>query len=208
MKAFQYRRYFELLTIGFSFCSPQVVSEIVLMIANALPYKLRNAYGAWVVNICRECSIKNSKAVKSIVALVVNLRAFDDIGVAQDFASELVKVIGSEDMDPVEKSEKFPIINRSTVSSISLLVLKLLQSTITDLGWAVEKLKVLTTLGYRESTEVDREDFCHKKSTLPILEDAIYSRSEAVVHLLSSFAEMNLKGNVDARKMSVVSSYI
>lgn len=178
------------------------------MLANALPYKLRNAYGAWVVNICKTCSIKNSKAVKSAFALVINLKAYDDSGVAQDFASELVKVIGSEDMDPVEKSEKFPIINRSTVSSISLLLLKLLQSTITDLGWAVEKLKVLTILSYWESTEVDSEDLCHERSTLPILEEAIYSRSEAVVHLLSSFAEMNLKGNVDDKKMNVVSIYI
>ncbi|XP_077218685.1 fanconi anemia group I-like protein [Tasmannia lanceolata] len=175
------------------FRETEVLSDMVLMIGIKLPGKLKNSQGAWAVHICRTSRVVNSRAARSVVALAIHLRSSpDDLMVSHEMASELLKVMGSEETAPVEKSETYPIINHSTGNTIASMLLQLIESVIVDLDWAISKLKALSAISHK-SIEIDKNDHCGDKSPGLILEEALYSRSEALVNLLSCFAEMSLK---------------
>lgn len=164
------------------------------MIGNKLPCKLRDSLGGWAVCICSSSEAANAKAARSILALPVYLRSPpNDLVVAQDMASELLTVFGSEERDPVEKSESYPIINHSTKPAIASLLLQFIESIIADLDWAISKSKALSATSH-EITDIGNSDDHGAKAPGLVLEEALYSRSEALVNLFSSFAEMSLKG--------------
>ncbi|KAJ4968206.1 hypothetical protein NE237_014907 [Protea cynaroides] len=180
---------FELLALSF-FRESEILLDMALMIGNQLPYKLRNYQGAWAIRICKSNTIMNSKTAKSVVALAICLSSPPyDLIVAQDMTAELLKVIGSGESDPVEKSETYPIINHSTGNTIASSILQLIESVIIDLDWAVRKLKASSAITQRGSCL----DQYGEKAPGLILEEALYSRSEALVNLLSFFVVMNLK---------------
>ncbi|OVA13446.1 Fanconi anemia group I protein [Macleaya cordata] len=169
----------------------EVLSDMLLMIGNKLPHNLRNFHGAWAIGICRNSIVENPKATKSLVALAMYLSSPpNDLKVAHDMASELLKVIGSEGTDPMEKSETYPIINCSTKSAIASTLLQLIDSVIGDVDWAITKLKAFSATTYGNAGLDQHEE--GEKSPGLVLEEAVYSRSEALVNLLSCFAHMNL----------------
>ncbi|KAI3936391.1 hypothetical protein MKW98_000665 [Papaver atlanticum] len=169
----------------------EVLSDLMLVIGRKLPHSLRNVHGAWAIGICRNIEVEKPKPTKSLVALAVYLcSAPDDLRVAHDMASELVKVIGTETTGPVEKSETYPIINSSTGTAIASTLLQLIESTIVDVDWAVTKLKTLSTTSYGSSVHDQHQE--GEKTPGLVLEEDLYSRCKALVNLLSCFAEMNL----------------
>ncbi|XP_058083253.1 uncharacterized protein LOC131231163 isoform X2 [Magnolia sinica] len=171
----------------------EVVSEMMLMIGNKLSCKLRNFYGSWAVCICKSNSTVNSRAAQRVVALVIYLSSPpNDLMVAQDMASELLKVIGSDERDALQKSEIYPVINHSTENAIATMLLQFIESVLVDVDWAIKKLKAFSNIGH-EIINLDNSDPCGERAPGLILEEALYSRSEALVNLLSSFAEMSLK---------------
>ncbi|MCL7040151.1 hypothetical protein MKW94_023675, partial [Papaver nudicaule] len=168
-----------------------VLSDLMLVIGKKLPHSLRNVHGAWAIGICRNSEVEKPKTTKSLVALAVYLcSAPDDLRAAHDMASELVKVIGTENTGPVEKSETYPIINSSTGTATASTILQLIESTIVDVDWAVTKLKTFSTTSYGISGLDHHQE--GEKSPGLVLEEALYSRCMALVNLLSCFAEMNL----------------
>lgn len=161
------------------------------MMGNKLPCKLRNYHGAWAIHICKNNTKMNSKTAKSVVALAISLSSPpEDLNVAQDMAAELLKVNGSGEIDPVKKSETYPIINHSTKNAITSYLLQLIESVVLDLDWAVRKLKASSAITQRCSF---LDQYGEKVPGL-ILEEALYLRSEALVNLLSFFVVMNLSG--------------
>ncbi|KAI7743443.1 hypothetical protein M8C21_011294 [Ambrosia artemisiifolia] len=136
--------------------------------------------GSWAIHICKSNNIANPKFAKSVVTLALSCtQAPNDLVVAQEIAMELAKTMGS----PSEKSEIYAIINRSTESAIATGLLQLVESVIADMDRLSMKLKICLAGAYKDG----------KRNLYFTLEETLYQRAEAVVELLSSFLEMNLK---------------
>ncbi|KAK9139320.1 hypothetical protein Scep_009001 [Stephania cephalantha] len=162
----------------------EVLSQIILLIGGKLPSHLRNSFGAWASHLCRNTIIEDPKAAKGLIELSIHLTSSpNDLMVGKDIASELLKVVGSEETESVEKSETFAIINHSTGNAIANMLLQMMESVFAEIGWAIAKLK--SVCSSRGSSGEPLQ--------VMTLEDALYSRAEAVVNLLSFFAQMNLK---------------
>ncbi|KAK1316093.1 hypothetical protein QJS10_CPA05g00363 [Acorus calamus] len=174
-------------------CEAEVLSDIILTIGNKLPCNLRNFHGAWVLRICRSTTVENPRATQSVVSLAIYLTSPpNDLVIAQEITLELLKVIGSDDNEPIKSSEIYPIINNSTASGIASMLLQLIESIIVDLEWALLKLKSLSTTNHIIN-DLEKSDEIREEPPVLILEESLYARSEALVTMLSSFAEMSLK---------------
>lgn len=139
--------------------------------------------------------IESPNAARSVLDLAIHLVSSQyDLILAHEIASELVKVIGSEDKEPIELSEAFAIVNYSTKTAIASVLLQLVEQSLTDLDWSTSKLKSYT-ISYQEA-RVSGE-----RSNGSVLEESLYSRTEALVNLLSSFTEMNLNGMFSSEKI-------
>ncbi|KAF5185291.1 Fanconi anemia group i protein-like protein [Thalictrum thalictroides] len=170
----------------------EVLSDIVLMLGNKLPCNVMNYNGAWAGRMCRASTLENSKGAKSLVTLAIYLSSPpNDLIAAQEMASELLKVMGSEENDPVEISETYPIINHSTWNVVGSTLLHLVESIIADMSWCITKLKAFS-LSNRGAFGIDQHGH-EEESPALIMEEALYVRSEALVNLLSYFAQMKLK---------------
>ncbi|KAF9605443.1 hypothetical protein IFM89_017462 [Coptis chinensis] len=170
----------------------EVLSDIILMLGNKLPFNIRNYNGAWALNLCRTTALEDPKTAKSLLALSVYLSLPpNDLITSQEMASELLKVMGSEHCDPVETSETYPVISHATKSAIASTLLHLVDSIIVDVSWCITKLKTFSSFT-RGAVSIDQQGD-EEKSTALILEEALYLRSEGLVNLLSSFAHMSLK---------------
>lgn len=146
------------------------------------------------MGICRSSSIEHPSAARTVAGLVIYLMpAPNDLIVARDMASELLKVMGSEDKDPEEISETFPIINNSTKNAIAAMLIQVVDSCIVELDWSVSKLKAISIVNLEFIGLKKQHQFGERLPGLK-LEEALHSRSEALAYLLSSFLEMNLKG--------------
>ncbi|KAG9443921.1 hypothetical protein H6P81_015261 [Aristolochia fimbriata] len=195
----------ELLSLSL-FRGSEVLSEIVLMIGNKLPCNLMNFHGVWAFTLCRN-TLGNPKAARSVVSLVVYLQSSpNDLSGAQEMSMELLKVIGSEDTDPVENSDTYPIINLATANTIASLLLKLVESTLVDLDWAITKLRTLSSADNEISDAATNNNFAEKSPGLR-LEEALYGRSEGLVDMLSHFAEMNLKDPLSEQLLKLVGKF-
>ncbi|KAK9161603.1 hypothetical protein Syun_007944 [Stephania yunnanensis] len=162
----------------------EVLSQIILLIGGKLPSHLRNSFGAWASHLCRNTIIEDPKAAKGLIELSIHLTSSpNDLMVGKDIASELLKVVGSEETESVEKSETFAIINHSTGNAIANMLLQMIESVFAEIGWAIAKLKLVCSSRGSSGEPLQ----------VMTLEDALYSRAEAVVNLLSFFAQMNLK---------------
>jgi len=172
----------------------QVISELILTIGKTLPHEQQRSYGTWAVDICRSKAIENPNAARSLISLTIYLiPAPDDLVVAHDMASELLKVVGSEDRDPIEISEAFPVISHSTKNVIATMLMQLFEISIADLDWAASRLKAFSAY-HHEFPNLKGNIQYDERSPGLLLEESIYSRSEALVNVMSSFTEMKLKG--------------
>ncbi|MQM05472.1 hypothetical protein Taro_038280 [Colocasia esculenta] len=184
--------YSEILQSSF-FQEAEILSNMMLIFGNKLPCKSRDSHGLWAVNLCRCTVVKNPRSACSIATVAVHLRLPpNDLIIAQEMALELLNVLGSEDKDPVEKSEAYPIINQLTGSTIASTFLQLAESVISDLDWTVSKLKA-SSISNHQNSDSSQGHLLGEKTPSLLLEEALYSRSEALVYMLSHFAKMNLK---------------
>lgn len=146
------------------------------------------------MNICDNKKIVNPKSAQNLLALALHLMPSpSDLTAAQDIASELLQVMGSEEKDPIEISKTYPFVNNSTKNAVSVALIQLIESCLLDLDWSVSKLKAISNLKHDFDLSTRDHQFAER---LPgfILEEAVHSRSEALVYAMSFFAEMNLKG--------------
>ena len=158
-----------------------------MMIGRKLPCERRNIIGALAIQICKSSTMSNAKVAKSVVSLSLYLSSPpNDLVVAQDMAMELLKVIGSETTDPLKMSETYPVINQSTQIAIASALLQLIESIVADMDWNIRKLKTNLAAIQRGSNGEQAPGLA--------LEETLYSRTEDVVKVLSSFTMMKLKG--------------
>lgn len=173
-----------------------MLSELISRVGKSLPNEQRKHYGNWAVGLCRSKAIRNPSAARSLASLAIYLLpAPDDLIVAHDIGSELLKVVGSEDKDPIEISVTFPIIGHSTKNVLATMLLQLFEISIADLDWALSRLKDFSVFRLEFAGVKGNIHLAERHPGL-VLEETMYSRSEALVNLMSSFTEMNLKGTV------------
>lgn len=164
-----------------------------MLISNKLPEEQRNLVGNWAKCICKTSKTSNPKAAKSIVSIAILLTSPpNDLIIAEDMATELLKVLGSESErgDSQVTLDAYSIINRSTSAPLASLLLDLVESVIHETEWVIMKLKIYSLPSVR-AVLVNQNG---EKDTRLALEETLYSRAEAVVKVLSSFVKMNLKG--------------
>ncbi|KAF3779321.1 hypothetical protein EJ110_NYTH22786 [Nymphaea thermarum] len=166
--------------VGVTYCSTtiyfQVLLDIALLLGKILPCSLANSIGEWANHMCRTTNLANPKASESLSAIAIYLSSSpNDLAIACDMASELLKVIGTEEEEPIKETKVYLTINNLTGNAVATLILYSMEYFIVDLEWAVLKWKT-----------VWRDSSLH-------LEAALCARAEAVVSLASQFAEMNLK---------------
>ncbi|CAA0817513.1 Unknown protein [Striga hermonthica] len=172
------------------FREAEILSDIVLMIGNKLPEERRKLVGSWAMQICKCSHISNSKVAKCLVFMAVTFSSPPaDFVNAENLSAELLKVVGSENSDPQDKSEIFPVINKSTAAAIASTILQLVESNVADIDWITIRLKTCYTvfqkgISFNQRGKVDME---------LALEEALYTRAEAVVKVLAYFVDMNLK---------------
>ncbi|KAL3626536.1 hypothetical protein CASFOL_030085 [Castilleja foliolosa] len=177
--------------LEFSFLrEAEILCNIVLMIGNKLPEERRSLVGSWATRICKSINISNSKVAKCLIFIAVTLSSPPtDLVISENMSAELLKVVGSENIDPFDKSETFPVINKSTSVAIASTILQLVESTISDMDWISIRLKTYYTviqkgISFNQSGKVASE---------LALEETLFLRAEAVVKVLAYFVDMNLK---------------
>ncbi|KAH6769676.1 hypothetical protein C2S52_014479 [Perilla frutescens var. hirtella] len=179
--------------LEFSFVrEAEILCDMVLMIGKKLPEERRNLVGSWATQLCRRSHVsKNSKISKCLVSVAVTLSSPpEDLVIAENMAAELLQVVGSEGTDPpVNISESFPVISKSTSAAISTTILQSVESSIADMDWITIRLKTYYT-ATQKGISLNQTG---KMAPELAVEEILYSRAEAVVKVLSHFAAMNLK---------------
>ena len=95
--------------------------------------------------------------------------------------------------ETVTKGGFMLIKNTLTACEIASELLQSVESVIADLDWALSKMKVLSA-GNCEISGTKKGFKFWETSCGMLFDESLYSRSEALVNLLSCFAEMKLKG--------------
>ena len=150
------------------------------MVGRRMPEESREAHGLWAIDLCRISDWNNPTAASSLVDISIYLRPSPhDLTTAREMAAALMSVNSLEDHDQPEASETYPIVNQSTASVVTSCLLRLVDSVLVELDWSLLKLNALTS----------------EKLTL---EEAVYSRSEALVNILSHLVQMNLTGELQS----------
>ncbi|XP_042050560.1 Fanconi anemia group I protein [Salvia splendens] len=172
------------------FREAEILCDMVLMIGKKLPEERRNLVGSLATQLCRRSDVSNSKVAKCLVFIAVTLTSPPaDMVITETMAAELVQVLGSEDTDPVDESETFPIIKKSTSAAISTTILQSVDSSIADMDWIAIRLKTC----YMATQKGISFNQTGKEAPELAVEEVLYSRAEAVVKVLSHFVAMNLK---------------
>ncbi|XP_026659001.2 Fanconi anemia group I protein homolog isoform X2 [Phoenix dactylifera] len=198
--------YSELLALSL-FHESEVLAELIVIMEKKLPRQQKTYHGNWAGGICRSSSIENPNAARSVAGLAIYLMpAPNDLIVAHDMALELLKVMGSEDKDPEEISETFPIINHSTKNAISAMLIQVVECCMVELDWSVSKLKAISIVNLEFIGLKKKHQFGERLPGLK-LEEALHSRSEALAYLLSSFLEMNLKDSQAEHLLKVTARF-
>ncbi|KAI4996215.1 hypothetical protein ZWY2020_046806 [Hordeum vulgare] len=171
----------------------EAVSELIFGIARKLHPDERHLVGHWAAGLCRKNTVQSTTTAQEVVKLAVHLMTTpDDMILVHEMTTELKKLIASGNEDSVDSSEAFLIINCKTKCSLVAVFLHMVESSLIELEWGLGRLKAMLTLGYG-SSNVDEDQPADERTQRMLLEEALYSRSTSVVHVLSSFTHMSLK---------------
>ncbi|XP_030508178.2 uncharacterized protein LOC115722932 isoform X1 [Cannabis sativa] len=183
--------FFQLLQRSYS-DAVEVICGMILMIGETIPRDLRNSHGAWAIRVCKTKEITDSKVARSVITLAISLSIPpNDLSIAQEIATELLKVMASEAHEPVTESEVYPLLNSSAnnYNAMSSCMLHLMEMFVIDMDWAMRKLKTFSLLSYKNihvnpnGEQIPGQAF----------EEHLCSRAEAVAKVLASFVLMSLK---------------
>ncbi|KAM3313364.1 hypothetical protein ACQJBY_032769 [Aegilops geniculata] len=171
----------------------EAVSELIFGISRKLHPDQRHPVGHWAAGLCRKNTVQSPTTAQEMVKLAVHLMTTpDDMILVHEMTTELKKLIASGDEESVDSSEAFLIVNCKTKNSLVAVFLHMVDSSLIELEWGLGKLKAMLTLGYG-SSNVDEDQPADERTQRMFLEEALYSRSTSVVHVLSSFTHMSLK---------------
>lgn len=171
----------------------EAVTELILGISRKLHHEQSHLVGHWAASLCQKTILQNPSIAQEMVKLAIHLMiAPDDLVLVHEMTAEL-KLITTGEEDSRDSSETFPVINCKTKNSLAAVFLQMVESSLTELDWVIGKLKVMLALAY-DSANIDEDDQPADERTQRLyLEEALYSRSTSVVHVLSSFAHTSLK---------------
>ncbi|XP_062211217.1 uncharacterized protein LOC133912481 [Phragmites australis] len=170
----------------------EAVTELILGISRKMHLEQRHLVGIWAADLCRKKNVQSPSTARKVVKLAVDLTpAPDDMILVYEMTSELKKLT-SIDEGSRDSSDTFHIINCKTKNSLAAVFLQMVESSLTELDWGLGKLKAMLTLGY-DYANIDEDQPADERMQRLDLEEALYSRSTFVVHVLSSFANMSLK---------------
>ncbi|CAN8255542.1 unnamed protein product [Cochlearia groenlandica] len=174
----------------------EIICDIMLMLGNTLPEKLKQQHGSWAHEICRSCETSNAIVAKNVVKLAISFTTSPgDLCIVVEMAKELQNVIGLDKSVASQVSESYMIINESTSASVTSCILQSIDSAIVDMDWATKKLKrfsVVSQTNIHLNNDVE--------STLGLaLEEALYAIAESTIRILSSFVLINLKDSQAAQ---------
>lgn len=150
--------------------------------------------GNWAADLCKMKSVQSPGIARDVVKLAINLApAPDDMFLLYEMAGELDKSVASGDEGSRDTSDTFHIISCKTRKQLASFFLQIVESSLTELEWGFGKLKLMLTLAY-DVTNINGDQPADERMQRLDLEEALYSRSGLVVHVLSSFAHISLKG--------------
>lgn len=150
--------------------------------------------GNWAADLCKMKSVQSPGIARDVVKLAINLApAPDDMFLLYEMAGELDKSVASGDEGSRDTSDTFRIISCKTRKQLASFFLQIVESSLTELEWGFGKLKLMLTLAY-DVTNINGDQPADERMQRLDLEEALYSRSGLVVHVLSSFAHTSLKG--------------
>ena len=149
---------------------------------------------AWVANLCKEKSVSNAGAASALVGLALSLKnPPEDLTLARGFSLELIKVMGFDESQSQDSSLNYPIIDSATKTALAGLLLQIGEKVLKDMEWLVTKIKTVKPVR-RTETRNTMAGFLATPRRLQ-LEEAFYTRMEAMVLVLSDFCTMTLAGN-------------
>uniref|UniRef100_J3LNM5 FANCI solenoid 4 domain-containing protein n=2 Tax=Oryza brachyantha TaxID=4533 RepID=J3LNM5_ORYBR len=170
----------------------EAVTELIFGISRKLHHEQSHLVGHWAASLCQKNIVQNPSIAQEMVKLAVHLMAApDDLVLVHNMTAEL-KLLASGNEDSIDSSEAFPVINCKTKNSLTAVFLQMVESSLTELDWVTGKLKLMLALAY-DSANIDEDQPADESTQRLYLEEALYSRSTTVVHVLSSFADMSLK---------------
>ncbi|KAL2612804.1 hypothetical protein R1flu_024496 [Riccia fluitans] len=177
-------------------CYPEieVFASMYLRLGNKLPQVLMKKHGEWAHLLCKEQGLRHVGASRGVIGLALCLNtAPQDFIMAQSIAAELLKVMGSDELDAIEISEKYLIVNEMTKTAIGGLLLQRTDSSLVELEWLTSKLKVQASLEVDQKTPVHPGSSQRNGSSQrAVLEDTLYTRLESIVTVLHYFTTMSL----------------
>ncbi|CAN6289497.1 unnamed protein product [Urochloa humidicola] len=171
----------------------EAVTELILGMSRKLHLEQRHLVGNWATDLCRNKTLQSPIMAREVVKLAIHLTpAQDDMIFVCEMAGELKKLMTSGENNSRDSSDAFHIINCKTKNSLAAVCLQIVELSLSELDWGLGKLKSMLTLGY-DSANIDEDQPADERTQRLALEEALYSRSTLVVHVLSSFAHMSLK---------------
>ncbi len=110
------------------------MAKPLLFLGKNLQPSMMKQHATWAEASCKEFAITNSGAVCAMASLAVCLNTVpEDFKVAKGFSSELLKVVGFEEVDPIDTSEVYPILNVTTNNSMVRFLLLHCENTLKDM---------------------------------------------------------------------------
>ncbi|MCO5611926.1 hypothetical protein L7F22_066185 [Adiantum nelumboides] len=173
----------------------EVLSGIILGLGSRLQSAQMKAFGSWAEASCKTQKLAFNGAAKALMKMAVGLLPSpDDLVLAQTLSQELLKVIGTDEQEPIETSGMYHTVNTATKNCIAGSLLQHVETILIDADWLINKLKLppsaksdlsidLLTQPYFEASRMESEVVLHK-------------RLESLVLVLSNFVQMNLTGAV------------
>lgn len=153
-------------------------------------------FGSWAESNCKSLKVTYNGAAKALLRICMCLiPPPDDLILAQTLSQELLKVIGTDEQEPIEISGMFHTINTSTKNCIAGLLLQHLETVLTDAEWLIAKLKLYPSTKISDLF-VDVLPQPHFEASRLESEIALHKRLESIVVVLANFVQMSSSGKV------------
>jgi hypothetical protein len=103
--------------------------------------------------------------------------------------------MGTDEEEAVEISSSYPTINSSTKNCIAGFLLQNVETNLADMEWVISKLKLHPTMIISDLPEELLLN-SHSEGSRMKAEVALHTRLEALVIVLSNFAQMSSSGKL------------
>ncbi|KAH7446648.1 hypothetical protein KP509_01G066800 [Ceratopteris richardii] len=173
----------------------EVLSGMVLGLGSRLQSQHMKSFGSWAEEVCKVLKLTFNGAAKALIKMALCLLPPpNDLHLAQSFSQELLKVMGTDEQEPIEISGVYHVINTSTKNCIAGTVLQHAENVLFDADWFISKLK----LSPISKADILSESFSQSQNESSRIEaeTTLHKRLENLVLCLANFVQMNLTGAI------------